>query len=92
MSARPCFQALPRPVSVAGLPMGYLVLLTGVSVGGFIATLSFLWFGASAALSYVALRALAAWDPRIGDVVFTTLRRTPPTPGWFRGEGFAYHA
>ena len=22
----------------------------------------------------------------------TTLRRTPPTPGWFRGEGFAYHA
>ena len=39
-----------------------------------------------------ALRALAAWDPRIGDVVFTTLRRTPPTPGWFRGEGFAYHA
>ena len=39
-----------------------------------------------------ALRALAAWDPRIGDVVFTALRRTPPTPGWFRGEGFAYHA
>ena len=37
MSARPCFQALTRPVSVAGLPMGYLVLLTGVSVGGFIA-------------------------------------------------------
>ena len=72
--------------------MGYLVLLTGVSVGGFIATLSFLWFGASAALSYAVLRALAAWDPRIGDVVFTSLRRTPPTPGWFRGEGFAYHA
>lgn len=92
MSARPCFQALTRPVSVAGLPMGYLVLLTGVSVGGFIATLSFLWFGASAVLSYAVLRALAAWDPRIGDVVFTALRRTPPTPGWFRGEGFAYHA
>ena len=47
MSARPCFQALTRPVSVAGLPMGYLVLLTGVSVGGF-AVLSGLLSGRSA--------------------------------------------
>jgi len=38
-------------------------------MGGFIATLSFVYFAVSAVLGYAALRALAAWDPRIFDVI-----------------------
>ena len=88
----PCFLGLTRPVSVAGLPMTYVMLLFGVVVGGFIATLSALWLGGSAALGYAALRALAAHDPRLLDVVFVALSRTPPTPGWLEGRGHVYRA
>lgn len=88
----PCFLALTRPVSVAGLPMTYVVLLFGVVVGGFIATLSLLWLGGSAAVGYAALRALAAYDARLIDVVFTALTRTPPSPSWLRGKGIIYRA
>ena len=42
--SHPCFQALTRPVSIAGLPMSYVIILFGVTFGGFIATLSFTYF------------------------------------------------
>jgi type IV secretion system protein VirB3 len=88
----PCFQALTRPVSMMGLPLTYVVLLAMTVMGGFIATLSFAWLAASAVLGYAALRALAAWDPRIFDVIFTSLRRTPLPAAWLRGRGIVYRA
>jgi type IV secretion system protein VirB3 len=88
----PCFQALTRPVSMMGLPLTYVVLLAMAVMGGFIATLSFVDLAASAVLGYAALRALAAWDPRIFDVIFTSLRRTPLPAAWLRGRGIVYRA
>ena len=88
----PCFQALTRPVSMMGLPLTYVVLLAMAVMGGFIATLSFAYFMMSAVLGYAALRALAAWDPRIFDVIFTSLRRTPLPAAWLRGRGIVYRA
>jgi type IV secretion system protein VirB3 len=88
----PCFQALTRPVSMMGLPLTYVVLLAMAVMGGFIATLSFAYLAASAVLGYAALRALAAWDPRIFDVIFTGLRRTPLPAAWLRGRGIVYRA
>ncbi len=88
----PCFLALTRPVSFAGLPMTYLVLLLAVVVGGYIATLSFVWMLASAAVGYAGLRALANYDARFLDVIFVSLAKTPPPPGWFRGRGMIYRA
>lgn len=88
----PCFQALTRPVSMMGLPLTYVVLLAMAVMGGFIATLSFAYLMMSAVLGYAALRALAAWDPRIFDVIFTSLRRTPLPAAWLRGRGIVYRA
>ena len=88
----PCFQALTRPVSMMGLPLTYVVLLSMAVMGGFIATLSFAYLMMSAVLGYAALRALAAWDPRIFDVIFTSLRRTPLPAAWLRGRGIVYRA
>ncbi|WP_299823230.1 VirB3 family type IV secretion system protein [uncultured Jannaschia sp.] len=88
----PCFLALTRPVSMAGLPMTYLVILFLVVVGGYIVSLSFLWLIGSAALGYAALRALANYDARFLDVIFASLGKTPPTPGAVRGQGNTYHA
>lgn len=88
----PCFQALTRPVSLLGLPLNYVVILMVVVLGGFMATLSFIYLGMSAIVSYAALRMLAAWDPRIFDVIFISVRRTPVTAAWFRGRGITYHA
>ena len=92
MVVSPCFKALTRPVSFAGLPFTYVVLLGLCVFGGFIATLSFTYFGLSAVFGYAALRLLAAYDPRMMDVVFITLMRTPVPPGYFRGEGIIYRA
>lgn len=88
----PCFQALTRPVSMMGLPLTYVVLLAMAVMGGFIATLSFAYLMMSAVVGYAALRALAAWDPRIFDVIFTSLRRTPLPAAWLRGRGIVYRA
>ena len=88
----PCFQALTRPVSMMGLPLTYVVILAMTVMGGFIATLSFVYLLASAVFGYAALRALAAWDPRIFDVIFTSLRRTPLPAAWLRGKGVVYRA
>jgi type IV secretion system protein VirB3 len=88
----PCFQALTRPVSMMGLPLTYVVILAMTTMGGFIATLSFVYFAASAIIGYAALRTLAAWDPRIFDVILTSLRRTPLPAAWLRGKGVVYRA
>lgn len=88
----PCFLALTRPVSIAGLPMTYVVILFMLVVGGFIATLSGLWLLGSAVIGYAALRALASYDARLPDVIFISLARTPPTPSYFKGKGMIYRA
>lgn len=88
----PCFLALTRPVSMAGLPMTYLVILFLVVIGGYIATLSALWLLGSATFGYAALRALASYDPRLLDVIFVSLGKTPPTPSWIEGKGMIYRA
>lgn len=88
----PCFIALTRPVSAMGLPMSCVVVLAMLVMGGFIASGSFLWFGLSALIGYVALRTLAAFDPRFFDVLLVSFQRTPLTPGWFKGKGVIYRA
>ena len=92
MVVSPCFKALTRPVSFAGLPFTYVVLLGLIVFGGFIGTLLFSYFGLSAVFGYAALRILAAFDPKMMDVVFVALVRTPVPPGYFRGEGIIYRA
>ncbi|WP_233713200.1 VirB3 family type IV secretion system protein [Amaricoccus solimangrovi] len=91
-SPTPCFQALTRPVALMGLPLTYVIVLGMTVLGGFIATLSFLWFGLSAVVGYASLRALAAWDARIFDVIFTSLTKTPLPAAWFKGKGIIYRA
>lgn len=88
----PLFKGLTRPVSLMGLPMTYVIILMLVVVGGFIATLSLVYFGVSAIVGYIALRLLAAYDPRIFDVIFTVIRVTPLTSSWFKGKGVTYGA
>lgn len=88
----PCFLALTRPVSVVGLPMTYVVALFALVIGGFIATLSFLWFIGSAIIGYAALRCLANYDARLMDVIFTSLSKTPLPRSWFKGKGIIYRA
>ena len=75
-----------------GLPMTYVVTLMMVVVGGFIATLSILYLVISATIGYAALRVLAAYDPRIFDVIFTVIRVTPLSSSWFKGKGVIYGA
>lgn len=88
----PCFKALTRPVSFAGLPFKYLVLLLALVIGGFIATLSFVYLVVSAVVGYTALRLLAAYDPMIADVLFTAMAKTPVPPCYFKGKGIIYRA
>lgn len=90
--ATPLFKGLTRPVSLIGLPMTYVVALMMVVVGGFIATLSIIYLMVSAIIGYVALRILAAYDPRIFDVIFTVIRVTPLSSSWFKGKGVTYGA
>ena len=90
--ATPLFKGLTRPVSLMGLPMTYVVVLMMVVVGGFIATLSFSYFFASSVVGYIALRLLAAYDPRIFDVIFVVLGTTPLTISWIKGKGVIYGA
>ncbi len=88
----PCFIALTRPVSMMGLPLNYVVMLSLLVLGGFILTKSFLYLGVSAGLGYGGLRLLAAYDPRFFDVLFVSLQKTPLPPGWFKGKGIVYRA
>jgi type IV secretory pathway VirB3-like protein len=86
------FIGLTREVAFAGLPIMYLVVLMGIVMMGFIFTGSFIYFVVSCAIGYVALRALAAYDPKIIDVVIATLRSTRMSPAILRGEGVIYRA
>lgn len=90
--ATPLFKGLTRPVSLMGLPMTYVIILMLVVVGGFIATLSLIYFVISAIIGYIALRILAAYDPRIFDVIFTVLRVTPLSTSVLKGKGVTYGA
>ena len=72
--------------------MSYVVILFGVTFGGFIATLSFTYFVVTGVVSYIGLRLLANYDPRIADVIFITMIRTPLPPSWFKGDGIIYRA
>ena len=90
--ATPLFKGLTRPVSLMGLPVTYVIILMLVVVGGFIATLSLIYFGVSAIIGYATLRVLAAYDPRIFDVIFTTVRVTPVTVSQLKGKGVTYGA
>lgn len=88
----PLFKGLTRPVSFMGLPLSYVLVLIVVVVGGFIASLSIVYFGSSAAVGYIVLRFLAAYDPRIFDVAFTVIRATPFTASLIAGNGVTYRA
>lgn len=72
--------------------MTYVIILMLVVVGGFIATLSLIYFVISAIIGYIALRILAAYDPRIFDVIFTVLRVTPLSTSVLKGKGVTYGA
>lgn len=92
MMRTPLFKGLTRPVSLMGLPLTYVIVLMLVVVGGFIATLSLIYFGSSVIIGYILLRLLAAYDPRIFDVVFIVLRVTPLSLSYFKGQGVTYGA
>ena len=89
MSA-PLFKGLTRPVSFMGLPMTYVAMMMIIVIGGFIGTLSFTYLIVSGVVCYVALRALANYDPRIFDVFFSTIRSTPFTSSQLKGKGVTY--
>lgn len=86
----PCFIALTRPVSFFGLPMTYAVVLAMVVIGGFVLMRSFTYLIVSGVVSYAGLRGLAAYDPKILDVLITVLSKTPPTPSSLKGRGVMY--
>lgn len=86
------FIGLTREVAFAGLPIMYLVLLICVVMLGFIFTGSFVYFVVTSGVGYTALRALAAYDPKIIDVFITTLKTTRMSPEIFKNEGLVYRA
>ena len=92
MMTTPLFKGLTRPVSLMGLPMNYVIILIMVSLGGFIISQSFVYFGTSASVGYVALRLLASYDPRLFDVIFTVIQTTPLTASLLKGKGVTYGA
>lgn len=86
------FIGLTREVSFAGLPMMYVTILIGVGLLGFILTKSFLYVAIVGPLGYIALRALAAYDPKIIDVFIITVQSTGMAFDRFTGKGVIYRA
>lgn len=86
------FIGLTREVAFAGLPIMYLVLLICVVMLGFIFTGSFIYFVIMSGVGYVALRALAAYDPKIIDVFIAAVKSTRMSPELFTGDGTVYRA
>lgn len=86
------FIGLTREVAFAGLPIMYLVLLICVVMLGFIFTGSFIYFVVVSGVGYTALRALAAYDPKIIDVFIATVKSTRMSPEIFKREGVVYRA
>ena len=67
----PCFQALTRPIIETGLPLTYVVILAMTTMGGFIATLSFVYFAASAIIGSAALSSSSPWVAGASDAART---------------------
>jgi type IV secretory pathway VirB3-like protein len=86
------FIGLTREVAFAGLPVMYLVLLICIVMLGFILTGSFIYFIVVSGVGYTALRALAAYDPKIIDVFIATVKSTRMSPEIFKREGLVYRA
>jgi len=86
------FIGLTREVAFAGLPIMYLVVLICVVMLGFIFTGSFIYFIIMSGVGYTALRALAAYDPKIIDVFIATMKSTRMSPALLKGEGLVYRA
>jgi len=92
MEKTPLFLGLTKPVTFMGLPMSYVVILIMIAMGGFMVTLSFVYFIVSSIIGYGVLRGLAAKDLRLIDVVLTVLQKTPLRKSQFEGRGVTYRA
>lgn len=92
MERTPLFIGLTREVSFAGLPILYLVVLIMTTMLGFIFTRSFLYLIIMSGVGYTALRALAAYDPKIISVFIATVQRTRMSPALLRGRRLVYRA
>lgn len=92
MRRSPLFKGLTRPVTLAGLPANYLIILILVVMGGFVITSSPIYLFSSGPIGYVALRIVAAYDPRFFDVLFVVLQNTPINLSQVKGKGTIYHA
>lgn len=92
MERTPLFLGLTRPVTFMGLPMSYVVVLMMLSMGGFMATLSFVYLFVTAIAGYSVLRALAAKDLRLMDVFLTVSQKTPFKKSQLSGRGVTYRA
>jgi type IV secretion system protein VirB3 len=92
MERTPLFIGLTREVTFAGLPIMYLVVLITIVMLGFLFTKSFLYVVLTGGFGYVALRALAAYDPKIINVFIATVQQTRLSPAFLRGEGLVYRA
>ncbi len=92
MRQAPLFIGLTREVTFAGLPLMYLILLKMISMIGFIVTGSFIYLILSAVTGYVALRGLAAYDPKIIGVYLIALQKTRMSQEFLMGRGQVYRA
>lgn len=86
------FLGLTRPVNFAGLPMIYLGVYLMVTMLVFVSTNSFFYPLLIAAPGYLALRALAAYDPKLMDVFLVAVRATPMDIDLFTKKGMTYRA
>ena len=86
------FIGLTRPVSLMGLPMMYVVMLVSISVGGFVLLDSILYLILSAPISYLILRSLASYDPKLIDVYMVTVRSSNLYLDHFKKKGMNFHA
>ncbi len=92
MRHAPLFIGLTREVTFAGLPIMYLIVLMMIAMIGFITTGSFTYLIVSSTTGYVALRSLAAYDPKIIGVYLVALQKTRMSPELLLGRGLVYHA
>ena len=92
MDRSPLFVGLTMPVTFMGLPMAYVVVLLLMVLGGFIATLSYIYFMVSALIGYSLLRMIAKYDLRLIDVILVVLHKTPVRSSQLKGKGVTHRA
>ena len=92
MQQTPLFIGLTRDVTFAGLPILYLIVLMMITMLGFILTGSFIYLLSTSGCGYIALRGLAAYDPKIIGVFICAMQQTQMSPALLRGEGLVYRA